>query len=100
MSNEIYLKTMILTVKYSELDYKDDLLEILKNSKLKFGNIENQEYENIDLIVPNKIFKKAKKLKNKLRKIAKTVYIEVYKFKFGNLVIKSIDSNNNIQNEN
>jgi len=28
----MYLKAMILTVKYSEFDYKKDLLEILKNS--------------------------------------------------------------------
>ena len=84
---------MILIVKYNEFEYKDEILDILKNSKIKFGKIKHNRYENIDLIVPRKHLTNIKDKKDILENIAKRVYVEIHKYKFGKLNIKSFDSN-------
>lgn len=98
MVNEMYLKAMILIIKYSDFGCKDDLINILRNSEIKFGKIRFQKYEDIDLIVDNKYYSDALKFKDILETVAKKIYVKIHKYSFGNLNIIKIDSENSSSN--
>lgn len=96
MLEEVFLKTMIETIKYTDeySDIKDNLLAILRYSLIDYdktvtyGNKSYYYREYIDLRVPIPMIKKAMQYKQQLQKIAGQVYRETDEYEFWGLNIK------------
>ncbi|AJE54251.1 phospholipase D-like domain-containing protein [Paenibacillus polymyxa] len=96
MDEQIFLRTMIETVKYDDdtFENKDELLGILRHSMItyrktsEFTKVSYQRKEYLDLRVPVPMLKTAKALKYELEKLAAIVYIETPEYSFWGLHIK------------
>ena len=94
MNEQQFLKTMIEVIKYDEIQNRDELLGILRNSTITFVKTSNftskswQFWENIDLRVPIPVLKSARTLKTQLERIANDIYIESKSYDFNSLYIK------------
>jgi Phosphatidylserine/phosphatidylglycerophosphate/cardiolipin synthases and related enzymes len=94
MNEQQFLKTMIETIKYDDIDNKDALLGILRNSIIMFIKTNSftsksyQYWEYIDLRVPIPMLKIARSLNSQLNKIAEIVYIETDTYDLNELRIK------------
>ncbi|MGG1215862.1 phospholipase D-like domain-containing protein [Priestia endophytica] len=106
MLPEVFLKTMIDTVKYDELyenyNRRTELLTLLRksmiiyNERFQYTRKPNQRWEDIELRVPVPMLKTARSLYLELKKLAAFVYIETDEFAFRDLDIrpKPIDLDN------
>ncbi len=94
MEEKTFLKTMIETVKYDDYDRKNELLTILRNSRITYDKTNEftrkswQSWENINLRVPIPMLKIARELEKVFENIASEIYIETDNYDFGNLKIK------------
>ncbi|MCB2353922.1 phospholipase D-like domain-containing protein [Clostridium estertheticum] len=96
MEEQVFLKTMVETVKYdeNEYDHRDELLGILRNTIIKYqklgiwSNEPDKSRENIILRVPIPMLVEARKLTKVLEKLASDVYEENTYYAFGALKIK------------
>lgn len=94
MNEKQFLKTMIETIKYEDIKYKDDLLGILRNSIITFDKSSSftrksyQCWEDIDLRVPVPMLKRARELREDFYKIAKDIYIQTEQYDLSTLNIK------------
>ena len=94
MNEQQFLKTMIEVIKYDEIQNRDELLGILRNSTITFDKTSNftskswQFWENIDLRVPIPLLKSARTLKTQLERIANDIYVESESYDFNSLYIK------------
>lgn len=94
MNENQFLRTMIETIKYDDVKYKDELLGILRNSIIKFDKSSDftrksyQYWEDIDLRVPIPMLKRARALRGEFYNIAKDIYIQTEEFDLRTLNIK------------
>ncbi|NEZ76034.1 DUF1669 domain-containing protein [Clostridium botulinum] len=94
MNENQFLRTMIETIKYDDVKYKDELLGILRNSIIKFDKSSDftrksyQYWEDIDLRVPIPMLKRARELRGGFYNIAKDIYIQTEEFDLRTLNIK------------
>ncbi len=94
MNENQFLRTMIETIKYDDVKYKDELLGILRNSIITFDKSSDftrksyQCWENIDLRVPIPMLKRARELRGEFYNIAKDIYIQTEAFDLRTLNIK------------
>lgn len=94
MNANQFLRTMIETIKYDDVKYKDELLGILRNSIITFDKSSDftrksyQYWEDIDLRVPIPMLKRAKELRGEFYNIAKDIYIQTEEFDLRTLNIK------------
>lgn len=94
MNENQFLRTMIETIKYDDVKYKDELLGILRNSIITFDKSSDftrksyQYWENIDLRVPIPMLKRARELRGEFYNIAKDIYIQTEEFDLRTLNIK------------
>lgn len=94
MNEQQFIKTMIETVKYDDIENKDKLLGILRNSMITFDKTSSftrkswQCWENIDLRVPVPMLKAARALQEQLNDLAAMVYVESDEYDFNTLHIK------------
>lgn len=94
MNENQFLRTMIETIKYDDVKYKDELLGILRNSIIKFDKSSDftrksyQYWEDIDLRVSIPMLKRARELRLEFYNIAKDIYIQTEEFDLRTLNIK------------
>lgn len=94
MNEQQFMKTMIETVKYDDIENKDELLGILRNSIITFNKTSAftrkswQCWEDIDLRVPIPMLKNARALQKQFQKLAAMIYIETDEYDFDKLHIK------------
>lgn len=94
MGENNFLKTMIETIKYGDYENKDELIGILRNSKIKFNNTNIftsktwQYFQDIDLRVPIPMLANAKKLQESLNDLVAYIYEETDEYAFRRLVLK------------
>ena len=93
MNEQQFIRTMIETVKYDDIENKDKLLGILRNSMIDFDKTSSftrkswQCWENIDLRVPVPMLKTARALQAQLNDLAAMVYVESDEYDFNSLHI-------------
>lgn len=94
MNEQQFMKTMIETVKYDDIENKDELLGILRNSIITFNKTSAftrktwQCWEDIDLRVPIPMLKNARALQKQFQELAAMIYIETDEYDFDELHIK------------
>lgn len=94
MDEQVFLNTMIETVKYDDYNHKDELLGILRNSIIKYkptgswSKEPGKSLEHIVLRVPIPMLKETKKLEKVFEKLVSDVYEENTYYAFGDLMIK------------
>ena len=88
-------KTMIEYIKYEEgIENKNELLTILRCSMLLFDKTRSfatknyQFWENINLRVPIPMLKDARKYKDQLEEIARSIYVESEEYDLHSFFIK------------
>ncbi len=94
MYEDTFLKTMIDCIRYDEYANKQEMLSILRNSKITFssasgfGSKSYQRLENIDLRVPVPLLKEAKKYNEVFANLARQIYEETDNMDMKSLLIK------------
>lgn len=94
MYEDDFLKTMIDCIRYGDYPNNQEILSVLRNSKITFSSTSGfgakswQKLENVDLRVPVPLLKEAKKYEKLFVSLARQIYVETDEIDMNSLLIK------------